>query len=750
MATDYVERLRYEADITDLKAKWGQMEAGSKATADEVSSHGGIMSRGWDGFKSTISTIGTSLLKVGGLAATGLAALGAYGINAAGDFQQTRIAFEGLLGDAQTADTFLRQMRDFAAKTPFELPGVLDAARQLMATGTSAENVVPVLTKIGNVASALGVGEESIQGVVRALGQMQGKGKASAEELNQIGEAIPGFSAIKAVAEGMGVTVSEAFDQMSKGAVPADKAIGFILAGMEKFPGAAGAMDRQSHTLNGVISTLKDTFRNALIDGIEPFLPGLAKFGETLAPLMGRIVTFAVGGLKQAIAVIADVARGVRSMGAAWGTAYDDVDHASGMMGVFQRIGETARRVFDFIIGQIRVFLYIVKGGDRDVSGDSIIARVASMTREVGDLIARIWPTIANVITTAVSIIVAALPVLADILLTLGEALVASIGWLLDHHELLIGIGVVIGVGLVAAFIQWAIAAGAAAVATIAAIAPVIAIAAAIALLVAGVIWAYENWGWFRAAVDGVAHFLADVLWPAIVTIVEWLGDHLGPVILAVAGFLKDTLWPILVEVGKFLGEAYVTYVRTVIGILTELIGWLVNLGTTAYNITRDVINFFVDVYNFFVELPGKLRNVAGDMFGFVRDAFRDAINWVLDKWNSLDFGIHINPPFGLPGPSFNIDDIFPDVPRLAGGGVITRPTVALLGETARARPEIASPVDLMRSVMRDELDRAGAATGGPLISIGTFAGRDIATVDELERMADRSLFAARVGAANY
>lgn len=250
MATDYVERLRYEADIGDLKAKWAAMETGSKATADEVSSHGGLMSRGWEGFKGTLSTVIGSLAKVATLGAGGLAALGGYGLKAAGDFQQTRIAFEGLLGSAETADTFLKQMRDFAAKTPFELPGVLDAAKQLMATGTSAENVVPVLTKIGNVASALGVGEENIKSVVVALGQMKGKGKASAEEMNQIGEAIPGFSAVKAVAEGMGVSVADAFKAMEKGAVPADDAIKYILAGMEKFPGAAGAMDRQSRTLD--------------------------------------------------------------------------------------------------------------------------------------------------------------------------------------------------------------------------------------------------------------------------------------------------------------------------------------------------------------------------------------------------------------------------------------------------------------------------------------------------------------------
>jgi tape measure domain-containing protein len=227
------------------------------------------------------------IARTSALAFTGaFAAAGLWGINVAADFEQTRIGFEGILGDAAKAEKLLKDLRDFAAKTPFEFTGLADSAKQLLAVGFTTEEILPTMETLGNVAATLGVGEAEIKGVVRALGQMRGKGKASAEELQQISEQIPGFSAITVIAEDMGITTAEAFKLMEKGAIPADDAIESILNGMEEFPGAAGAMDRQSKTLNGVLSTFKDTLSGIAIDFITPYLPAIssavASFGDML------------------------------------------------------------------------------------------------------------------------------------------------------------------------------------------------------------------------------------------------------------------------------------------------------------------------------------------------------------------------------------------------------------------------------------------------------------------------------------
>lgn len=99
---------------------------------------------------------------------------------------------------------------------------------------------------------------------------------------------------------------------------------------------------------------------------------------------------------------------------------------------------------------------------------------------------------------------------------SLMPALARFGSWLSQHQPVLIAIAVVVGGALVAAFVSWAISAGAAAVATIAAVAPVLLIGAAIGTLVAGIIYAYQNWDLFRNVVDTVASFLTGVVWPAI------------------------------------------------------------------------------------------------------------------------------------------------------------------------------------------------------------------------------------------
>lgn len=201
------------------------------------------------------------------------------------DYQQTQIAFEGILQSSTAAEAMLAELQEFAKVTPFTFTGIADSAKQLLAVGYAADDVIPMMTTLGNTAAGLGLGEDAISGVIRALGQMKGKGKASAEELQQISEQLPGFSAIEAIASSMGITVAEAFDQMKAGAIPADAAITAILAGMERMPGAAGAMERQSKTLAGRLSTLKDTIEILLIKAMDPFI-------ESISKAVGMFTTF--------------------------------------------------------------------------------------------------------------------------------------------------------------------------------------------------------------------------------------------------------------------------------------------------------------------------------------------------------------------------------------------------------------------------------------------------------------------------
>jgi len=185
-------------------------------------------------------------------AAAGVAAF--RGIKLAADMEQTEMAFETLLGDAEKADAFIRDLWDFAAHTPFEFQGLTKSSRQLLAFGFEAKDIIPTMTAIGDAVSALGGGEYEIERVTRAIGQMRAKGKVSAEEMMQLAEL--GLPVWEMLAEAIGVDVATAMDMASKGAIDAATGIDAILSGMgERF---AGQMQKQSETWNGLMSTMQD------------------------------------------------------------------------------------------------------------------------------------------------------------------------------------------------------------------------------------------------------------------------------------------------------------------------------------------------------------------------------------------------------------------------------------------------------------------------------------------------------------
>lgn len=245
----------------------------------------------------TARVAGPLLIGLGTAAVAGLGALTTFGLQAAAAQEQTLIAFESLLGSAQKGQEVFGKLRDFAAATPFELPQITDVAKRFLTfsktVGLSNDQLIPFLTTVGNIASVTGAGAFGMSRVALALGQIASKSKVSLEELNQISEALPGFSAITAIATAKGISTAEAMKQISAGTISAKDGVAALLKGMDSFPGAASAMEKQSKTLLGLFSTFKDDVTNALIGGFAPVIPDLKKTLADITP----VVKEAIGGL---------------------------------------------------------------------------------------------------------------------------------------------------------------------------------------------------------------------------------------------------------------------------------------------------------------------------------------------------------------------------------------------------------------------------------------------------------------------
>ena len=178
------------------------------------------------------------------------------------DMEMTRSSFTTLTGSAEKANETLKILRQYANYTPFEFTQLTAATKKMLAFGFSVEEITKnygtvgtgLLDVIGNAASALGAGQEGIERITRALGQMRGLARVSAEDMNQLTDV--GIQGYQILAEQLGMSVKEVREAMKKGAIDADMGITALLKGMMKQYG--GGMESFSKTAEGMSSTLND------------------------------------------------------------------------------------------------------------------------------------------------------------------------------------------------------------------------------------------------------------------------------------------------------------------------------------------------------------------------------------------------------------------------------------------------------------------------------------------------------------
>jgi tape measure domain-containing protein len=172
-----------------------------------------------------------------------------------GQFQQLEISFETMLGSKSKAHELMQQMEETAAKTPFDLDGVANGAKQLLAYGESADKVNDTLVRLGNIASGLSL---PLNDIVYLYGTTMVQGRLYAADVRQFtGRGIP---LVKELAKMYGVTADEINNMVSAGK------IGFpdVQKVLNKLTDEGGQfynlMEKQSKSLTGMISNLGDTW----------------------------------------------------------------------------------------------------------------------------------------------------------------------------------------------------------------------------------------------------------------------------------------------------------------------------------------------------------------------------------------------------------------------------------------------------------------------------------------------------------
>lgn len=225
-----------------------------------------------------------------------------------GEFQQIEIALETILGNEREAATLMNQLRETAAKTPFDMKGIANGAKQLLAYGEDAATVNETLIKLGNIAAGL---SQPLSDLVYLYGTTMTQGRLYTQDFNQfVGRGIP---MIKELAEYFGVAESEVRGLVEAGKVGFPEVQAVISSLTEEGGMFFNLMEKQSTSVIGKISNLGDAWDAALdkmgessegfiYTGIEG-LTYLVEHYDTVLKILGTLVT-AYGSYKAALIAI--------------------------------------------------------------------------------------------------------------------------------------------------------------------------------------------------------------------------------------------------------------------------------------------------------------------------------------------------------------------------------------------------------------------------------------------------------------
>lgn len=225
-----------------------------------------------DKMRSSASQIGSSL-------SNALQGAARTGIGLAADAETAQISFEVLIGDAERAAALMESIRTFAAATPFESTELRDAAKQLLAFGTSAEQVVPTLRALGDLASGSG---QPIGELAEIYGKARVQGRLFMEDVNQLSNR--NINVLSVWSKQLGKTVPEIREMVSAGKFGFRELQEAIIELTREGGAFGGMMERQSGTLAGMWSTAVDNAKTAAME-----------FGKSL--LEAFDVRDALGGL---------------------------------------------------------------------------------------------------------------------------------------------------------------------------------------------------------------------------------------------------------------------------------------------------------------------------------------------------------------------------------------------------------------------------------------------------------------------
>ena len=352
------------------------------------------------GVRSSASKALSGIASVAGKAAKGIgivygaisaawSAVGLVSVKYNAQIEQMQTSFEVMTGSAEEAANVVERLRTMGANTPFETADLASATQLLMQYGFTADEAIDKMSMLGDIAQG---NTDAMMSIATGYAQMASAGKVNLQDIKQMING--GFNPLQEISERTGESMESLYARVSNGTMSIDE----ITESMRYATSEGGkfyqSMEKQSQTLNGQISTLKDNL--STLGGLI-FEPLSNTIRDKLLPDANAII----GQLTEAY-------------------------QKAGMDGLINEVTRIIPKLTEAAVsGLSKMFAGISKRLPAMLK--SLLSGLPSIVKGVGTLVPMLADTLFDIAASAVESLIGMLPTLVPMLLEAIGNLAASI-----------------------------------------------------------------------------------------------------------------------------------------------------------------------------------------------------------------------------------------------------------------------------------------------------------------------------------
>lgn len=648
-----------------------------------------------------------------------------YGAKVQADLQTAQIGLTTLLGSAEEAGKTVERIKVEAARTPFELVGLTQAVQLLSSVTKSGDKAVDVVLDIGEGLAAMGKGQAELDRIIVNLQQIASVGKAATIDIKQF--AFSGIPIYEMLTEQTGLAGEALGEFIENGGVSFD----LITEMFDKANDAGGrffnAYVNQAGSFNQSLSNLKDSTGLFLAKAVESTgvfdmltsamgkaTEFLDKHSDSIANsvkwlsenkvVIWGVVGAIVGGLVPALYVAATAINWVLIGFILAGAIIAVVIYA--MVKAVQWLGdnwdEIKQRTVDAFTGMKDAVIGFVNGAI-----DSFKAFVTSITTSVKAKYDEVMTSLIDGANTVKDAVVGAFLWLADgivgIMNTAKDNLLEIWNGLADAVKfavaLIAGLIIVgfeaIGIDIVATLQSW--------------YDTFVNIFNAIKEYVEKKLQEYSD-GWEKFKNESLASITAFTEGALAFFTGMWEG---------ISGAF--TFWMGIIQAGIDMFVGYISQKWSEFwgGVNDTTSEWSGKVQTTIskfWNGIKESYERFTEPMKAaWTSFWGVLGETMTGAWENVKATVKSSINWLIEKINAVISAANSIAQKGASVFNLSIPQFDP-IPMLAQGGVVTKPTLAMIGEGGE--PEAVIPLSKLGSL-------AGAGGNITINITGTFLSED-------------------------